>query len=284
MRRGRNQFNLQSKYLLLILTCFCVLLMLVTFTTDLFSGPLAGVSGYLTVPFQKGISEAGTYLTKRSEELTQIKDLIEENKRLQEQVDALIIENNTLTQDKYELNNLRSLYLLDKEYDQYEKIGAKVIGKSSGNWFDSFTVDKGSKDGVAVDMNVMSGSGLVGIVTEVGTNWARVTSIIDDSSNVSGMTLSSGDNLIVSGSLELMNQNKILFSKMIDSEKKVKEGDKVVTSNISDKYLPNILIGYITSIESDSNNLTHSGTISPAVDFEHLDEVLIILNLKKQAD
>ena len=64
----------------------------------------------------------------------------------------------------------------------------------------------------------------------------------------------------------------------------VKEGDKVVTSNISDKYLPGLLIGYITSIESDSNNLTHSGTITPAVDFEHMDEVLVILDLKQQTE
>ena len=96
------------------------------------------------------------------------------------------------------------------------------------------------------------------------------------------MTLASGDNMIVSGNLELMNQNKISFSKLIDSDEKVKEGDKIVTSNISDKYLPGLLIGYITSIESDSNNLTHSGTLTPAADFEHMDEVLIILDLKQK--
>lgn len=284
MNRRRNHFTLQSKYLLLILTGLCVLLMAITFTTDLFTGTLAEISGFITIPFQKGISEAGGYLSDRSEELVQIRDLLQKNKELQEQIDKLTIENNNLTQEKYELNNLRSLYLLDQEYAEYQKVGAKVIGKNSGNWFHSFTVDKGKNDGIAVDMNVMSGSGLVGIVTEVGTNWARVTSIIDDSSNVSGMTLASGDNMIVSGNLELMNQNKISFSKLIDSEEKVKEGDKIVTSNISDKYLPGLLIGYITSIESDSNNLTHSGTLTPAADFEHMDEVLIILDLKQKTE
>lgn len=284
MNNRRNQFTVQSKYLLLVLTVLCVVLMAITLTTDLFTGFLGSISGYLTIPFQKGISEAGVYLADRSEELGQMKELIEENQKLREQIDSLIIENNTLTQDKYELNNLRSLYLLDQEYAQYEKIGAKVIGKNSGNWFCSFTVDKGTKDGIAIDMNVMSGSGLVGIVTEVGPNWARITSIIDDSSNVSGMSLATGDNMIVSGDLELMSQNKIRFNKLIDSEEKVKEGDKVVTSNISDKYLPGLLIGYITSLESDSNNLTHSGTLTPAVDFEHMDEVLIIKDLKQKVE
>ena len=272
MNRRRNHFTLQSKYLLLILTGLCVLLMAITFTTDLFTGTLAEISGFITIPFQKGISEAGGYLSDRSEELVQIRDLLQKNKELQEQIDKLTIENNNLTQEKYELNNLRSLYLLDQEYAEYQKVGAKVIGKNSGNWFHSFTIDKGKNDGIEVDMNVI----------EVGTNWARVTSIIDDSSNVSGMTLASGDNMIVSGNLELMNQNKISFSKLIDSDEKVKEGDKIVTSNISDKYLPGLLIGYITSIESDSNNLTHSGTLTPAADFEHMDEVLIILDLKQK--
>lgn len=284
MNRRRNGFTLQSKYLLLILTGLCVLLMAITFMTDIFSGTLAKISSYVTIPFQKGISETGTYLSNRSDELVQIRDLIQQNKELQQQIDELTIENNNLTQEKYELNNLRSLYKLDQEYADYQKTGAKVIGKNSGNWFQSFTIDKGTKDGIKLNMNVMAGSGLVGIVTEVGYNWARVTSIIDDSSNVSGMTLATGDNMIVSGNLELMSQNKISSSKLIDSNDQVKEGDKVVTSNISDKYLPGLLIGYITSIESDSNNLTHSGTITPAVDFEHMDEVLVILDLKQQTE
>lgn len=284
MKRKRTKFTLQSKYLLLILTGFCIVLMAVTFTTDLFTGVVADISGYVTVPFQKGISQAGRFLSERSKELVQIRDLLEQNKELQEQIDALIIENNTLTQEKYELNNLRELYQLDQEYAEYEKVGARVIGKDTGNWFNTFIIDKGSDDGIEVNMNVMAGSGLVGIVTEVGANWAKVTSIIDDSSNVSGMILATGDKLMVTGDLELMSQNIIRFSKLIDSAEKVNEGDKVVTSNISDKYLPGLLIGYITSMDSDANNLTHSGTITPAVDFEHIDEVLVILDMKQQVD
>ena len=284
MKRKRTKFTLQSKYLLLILTGLCIVLLAVTFTTDLFTGFVARITGYVTVPFQRGISEAGSFLSERSDELVQIRDLLAKNKELQEQIDQLTIENNTLTQEKYELNNLRNLYQLDQAYAEYEKVGARVIGKDTGNWFSSFVIDKGSDDGIDVNMNVMAGSGLVGIVTEVGANWARVTAIIDDTSNVSGMVLATGDNLIVSGDLELMSRNTISFTKLIDSAGKVKEGDKVVTSNISDKYLPGLLIGYITSMDSDSNNLTHSGTITPAVDFEHMDEVLVILDVKQQID
>lgn len=96
------------------------------------------------------------------------------------------------------------------------------------------------------------------------------------------MTLATGDNLIVSGDLQLMAQGVISFSKLVDSQDAVVEGDKVVTSDISDKYLPNILIGYISTINKDTNNLTKSGYLTPVVDFEHLSEVLVITDKKQQ--
>jgi len=284
VKRKGERFSIPSKYILIFLTVLCSGMMLMTFSTDLFNKPLNAFAGYVIVPFQRGISSVGGWFSTRAEELSQIRSLLSENEALKQQVAELTAENIQLQQEKYELNTLQALYEIDEQYAGYDKTGARIIARDSGNWYQSFTIDKGTKDGIKLNMNVMAGSGLVGIVTEVGYNWARVTSIIDDSSNVSGMTLATGDNMIVSGNLELMSQNKISFSKLIDSNDQVKEGDKVVTSNISDKYLPGLLIGYITSIESDSNNLTHSGTITPAVDYEHMDEVLVILDLKQQTE
>ena len=133
-------------------------------------------------------------------------------------------------------------------------------------------------------MNVIANGGLVGRITGIGPNWAKVTSIINDNANVSGKTLSTSDTLMVSGDLEAMKDGKIRFSQLIDSKDAVAVGDKIVTSHISDKYLPNILIGYIYSIETDSNNLTKSGYLSPSVDFEHLEEVLVILETKEELE
>ena len=270
-----------SKYLLLILTILCTLLMLITFGTDVFNRPLNSAVGYVVVPFQQGIGKVGEWLSKRSDELIQIRKLLDENAALREQVAALTEENTLLQQDKYELNNLRDLMDLNEQYGEYNKVGARIISRDSGNWYSSFLIDKGSNDGFAINMNVIAGGGLVGRITSVGPNWARVTSIISDNSNVSGMTLSTEDNLIVSGDLKLMADNCIGFSQLVDSKNLVAEGDKVVTSNISDIYLPNILIGYISSLDKDANNLTKSGLITPAVDFEHLGEVLVITDRKQ---
>ena len=70
----------------------------------------------------------------------------------------------------------------------------------------------------------------------------------------------------------------------MDSQNQVAEGDKIVTSDISDKYLPNILIGYIYAIDTDANKLTKSGLVIPAVDFEHLGQVLVITDMKQSVE
>ena len=284
MKRKGEKFTLPGKYLLFILTILCTGMVLLTFNTTIFSGPLSMIAGYTVVPFEEGISAIGSFLRSRSEELGQIRELIAENESLREQVDELTIENTRLQQDRYELTNLRELYNLDAQYDEYDKIGARIIARDSGNWFYSFVINKGEDNGLAVDMNVMAGSGLVGRIVDIGPNWAKVKSIIADDSNVSAMVLSSSDNMIVNGDLKLYASGVISFEQLIDSADVVVEGDKIVTSNISDKYLPGILIGYISSINKDANNLTKSGYITPAVDFEHLEEVLVILEQKQTVD
>ena len=173
------------------------------------------------------------------------------------------MENAQLQQDQYELDSLRELYAIDEANSDYEKTGARVIASDSSNWFYSFIIDKGSEDGIEVDMNVLAGSGLAGRVVSVGPNYSRVLSIIADNSNVYGTILSSSKNLLVTGDLQaMMSQGMIRFEQLSDRDDQVEVGDKVVTSNISSKYLPGIPIGFISSIDTSSNN---------PVSYTHLD-------------
>ena len=282
-KRG-EEFTLPSKYLLFILTVLCTGMIIVTFSTNLFTGPLNSFAGIFVVPFQKGITTVGTYLKETSDKLSSITQLLNENEELKKQIDELTIANTTLEQEKYELTELRNLYELDDPYSNYKKVGARIIAKDAGNWYYSFVIDKGADDGLEIDMNIIANGALVGRIIDVGPDWAKVQSIIADNASVSGMVLSSSDNLIVTGDLELYRQGFIKFSKLVDDVDKVKIGDKIVTSNISDKYLPGILIGYISTIDDDSNNLTKSGTITPAVDFEHMNTVLVLLEQKKKVN
>ena len=280
--RKKEKFSIPTKFYLLVVILVCLILLLVTFLVDIPNSASNSVLGYTIVPMQKGVSSIGSYFVSRKEMLVQISELQKENENLKTQIDELNNENIQLKQEKFELVSLRELFELSEQYSDYKKTGARVIAGGTGNWFDSFVINKGSKDGIEKDMNVICGSGLCGRVVDVGPNWARVMSIIDDTSNVSAMVLSTSDNLIVSGDLESMKENHIRFSDLYDEDDKVAVGDKVVTSNISDKFLPGILVGYISSIETDPNNLTKSGYITPVVDFHHLSEVLIITEKKQE--
>lgn len=279
-RRGKSSFP--SKYVLLLLTVICIMLLFAGYATGYAGEPIRTICNYVFVPMQKGLDYVGESISINSDDIKTKEQLIAENEQLQEQIDELSTQLTNTRLQQSELDTLRELYDLDQTYADYKTTGAHVIGKGTSNWFNTFTIDKGSKDGIKVDMNVIAGSGLVGIVTDVGKNYAVVRAIIDDTSNVSGMILSNNDNCIVSGNLKSMTEsNMITFSNLEDSEDKVSTGDSVVTSNISDKYLPGLLIGYVTDITEDNNNLTKSGEITPVVDFKHLQDVLVITQLKE---
>ena len=282
--KKKDKFTIPTRYWMILALVLCALMLGLTFLIDIPYNPANVVLGYTVVPLQKGVSAIGSYFVDRAGMLKEISELQKENEQLKTEVSNLTNENIQLKQEKFELVSLRELFDLNEQYSEYEKTGARVIAGGTGNWFDSFTIDKGKKDGIRMDMNVMAGSGLCGRVVEVGPNYARVLSIIDDTSNVSAMVLTTSDRLIVSGDLESMKENHIRFTNLIDTENKVAVGDKVVTSNISDKYLPGILIGYISSIESDPNNLTKSGYITPAVDFKHLSDCLVVMETKDGTD
>lgn len=280
--KKNNQNSFSSKYMLLILSIICVILMGLSLITDGVNGPLRAVANYTIVPMQKGINTLGMWMNDLTQNFQTLEEMRAKNKELEEKVADLTVKNNMLQQEKYELERLRELFELDQKYADYEKIGAHVTSSDSSNWFNSFIIDKGEKDGITVDMNVMAGAGLVGIVTEVGPNWAKVRSIIDDASNVSALVLSTSDKCIVNGDLTLIQEGKIRFEQLPNNESVIENGEQIVTSHISSKYLPGILIGYISDIEVDSNNLTRSGYITPAVDFQHLQEVLVITSTKEQ--
>lgn len=285
MKKFRNFRNkkkrLSSKYLLMILSGVCIVTIFTSLVLNISGGPLNAVAGYVFVPMQEGINNVGSWFSAKANDFKTLGEVLAENKELKSQIDDLTSQINKTKLEQYELDNYRELLELDNQYADFDKIAAHVIAMDGTNWFSTFTIDKGSKQGIATGMNVIAGSGLVGIVTDVGPNYSKVRSIIDDSSNVSAMVLTTKDNFNVSGSLMNMNKDKVLpFSELRDENDKVQQGDPVVTSYVSDQYQQGLLIGYIYSVEDNANNLTKSGYITPVVDFQHLQDVLVITEIK----
>ena len=274
--------NKKSKYIFIVLSVVCIMMIVLSSVKDGIMNPIRNTIGYVLVPFQKGVNTLGFGIYENLKEHRTLEEVLEENKRLNEKVGILVEQNNRLTQDSGELQRLRELYDLDRDYMQYEKIAARVIAKDSENWFQVFRIDKGSQDGIRVDQNVMANGGLIGIVTDVGLNYATVRSIIDDESRVSAMGIQASDTCIVAGDLTLYEKGRLKITDM-KKDASIQDGDRIVTSSISAKFMPGILIGYAVDVKEDEKRLMKDGYLIPAADFDDLSEVLVIKEVKSDS-
>ena len=271
-RKRRKGPRIHPKYIYIFFSILCAILVVLSFK---FSDRLSGVKatvGDIMSPMQSGINKVGKAISDKMDLLHSKEDLLAENKQLKEKIDAISYDNKILAGENNDLDNYRELYQLDQKYPDYPKVAATVIGRDGNNWFHLFTIDKGKKDGIAVDMNVIAGNGLVGIVSEVGDHYAKVRAIIDDKSNVSAMFENTGETCIVKGNMESIYNVT------------AKNGDSVVTSHISDKFLPGLLVGYISDITQEADGLSKSGHLTPVVSFDKLETVLIITTLKDSSE
>ena len=197
-----------TKYFLFGLSLLCICMIGITTIRGSILNPLRTAVGYVLVPIQSGVNRVGGGLYNELSSVGKLKTALAENETLKTRVDELTEENTRLRSEQFELERLRSLYELDQEYMQYHKIGARIIAKDSSSWFSVFRIDKGSDDGIKEDMNVIAGGGLVGIVTDVGANYATVRSIIDDSSRVSAMAQQAGVSCILAGDIQMFKDGR----------------------------------------------------------------------------
>lgn len=279
-----SKIRINNKYKYIFLVIVCIILIGLPQVSD--KGPkfLRVMANYTVVPIQKGLSGFSNYIGSQIGKFDTYKELQKENETLKKEVENLNYANQKLSQNAQELSRLKSLYQMSEYYSNYETIGANVIGKGDEDWFNSFVIDKGSDDGIKTDMNVITKGGLVGIVTNTGHHYANVRSVIDDDSNVSAVVSSTGDLCIVKGNINLVEEGRISFDEMDNNDNNIKIGDEVVTSQISSKFVPGLLIGHIAEIKVSSNNLTRNGFITPAVDFSDIHEVLVITKKKEIGD
>lgn len=278
MKLQRKKMN--STHYLVIFIAVCGLLIGVSVFAGSVLTPVKNVVTMILSPMQKGINSVGNSVFSWNEDIKTKKQLKAENELLQEKLNAMKMQNRILQQDQVELERLQNLLKLKAKYKKYHTVGARVISKGSGNWFEIFAIDKGSKDGIKKDMNVIADNGLVGIVYDVTSHSAKVRTIINDTSMVSAMFLKTKDNCIVKGSLDTMADG-YLEVVYIDKDAKVKNGDELVTSYISSKFNEGITIGKVSDIKLDSTKLTKTARVTPIVDFKHLKEVLVIADIKK---
>lgn len=275
--------DISPKYLLIALSIICIALTILSaFFPDIIK-PVKNYTGKVITPLQQGVNDIGKWVENKVLIFGDVKELRAENTELKGEVTNLQNEIGKKESELAELQTLRDLYDLDELYPDYEKTAARVFSVNSSGWFNEFYIDKGLNDDIYEGCNVLCDDGLLGIVVESYDNYARVRAIIDDRANVTGEIGSAGYICNVEGSLQTMDDGYLLATD-IDKNAIISEGDKIITSSVSDRYLYGITIGYVTSVEQDSNNLTQSAKITPTVNFTDIKDVLVILDRKQEVN
>lgn len=273
--------QIKPRYILWLIISICLIFIAVSISNGTSQMNIQKTIRSMLVPMEKGVNSLGQWVNEQKERNRSVDDLLAEIEELKTENNQLKTKISSMENNLSELDSLRELLKMKEIYPDYDMVGARIISKDAGNWYHSFIIDKGSKDGIKKDMNVIYDNGLVGIVTEVSSNHSTVRAIIDDTSSVSGMISKSTELCIVNGDLQ-MYADGLLEIEMISKEAVVTAGDEVVTSYISDKYLPGLVIGYITEVSMDNDNLSQSGQLTPKVSFDNITNVMVITQLKSE--
>lgn len=197
------------------------------------------------------------------------------NSQLLEQVIELENANRELQSYKEENERLSEMLDLRENLREYHTIAAQVIAKNPGNWFNSFTINKGTNDGVAFSQAVITTRGVVGFVSEVGGGWAKVSVIIDPKNSIGGVIVRTRDVVVVDGDTVLQLDGLCKMSN-IPKGADITAGDLIETSGLGGVYPQGLLIGKVSEVKTDMHGMSQSAVVEPAVDFGRINEVLII--------
>ncbi len=231
---------------------------------------------YVLYPFEKSIHFISNTTQGVVARFQKVDELIKENDLLEEEISKLRYENTILAQYQGENEKLRTLLEMKKSYQDYEGVGANVIGKEAGNWYKVFTIDQGRRANIKTNSVILANGGLVGRVDEATDIVSKVITIIDSRSAVGAEIVRTGDTGVIKGDIEYANQGLCVLE--INSESEVVKGDQVITSYHSSIYPPGILIGTVEEVKVGNNDLVHYAYVRPVVDFKHIKQVLVISN------
>jgi rod shape-determining protein MreC len=256
---------------------FCLALIILTYFTN--RGPtfLGRAAIAVTGPIQSAFTNTGYWFSEKFGYFRTIAELQEENRRLRDANAWYVMENSRLTYLEEAIENYAMLLDTQVRYANFPTMAAEVRGSEPHNFYNRFLIDRGSADGIMVDMPVLANGALVGRVVEVWRRTARVESIIDDRSGVSVRILRSGAVGTVRGDVELKMEGLVLLE-FTSLDVDIAVGDIVHTSQISSLYPPGLLVGNVVEVRLDSRGMT-TAIVKPAADFSPVKFVLVITEL-----
>lgn len=259
-----------------ILTLAVVLAVLTAILTALF-GTTWGQSAMQTVltPLRSGVSAITRQVERYYNYIFMYESLESRNEYLEKRVAELENEVRSADSLQREIERLRALLELQEDHEDYSFTSAYVVSWDSSEWKSTFTIGKGETSGLKVGMVAVTEYGQVlGLITEVGPNWANVTTILDSSLEISACISSTGHTGVVRGAYGA-DASASLRMNYIATEAVLRNNDQVVTVG-STVYPRDLIIGYVRDAGIDETGVAKYAVLEPAADFDHLEQVFII--------
>ncbi len=251
----------------------------VTMTSALFpnvTSPLSNVIGVVSSPFQRVASAFTGWVEGVYDYAFRYEQLVEENEALQQELSEVRSELREAQDAQSENEDLRNALGLVEEKTDLTLMDVTVTEGKASSWESTLTISKGSNAGIAVNDVVITGTGyLVGVVTEVGTNWATLITILDPSISVSATVYRTGDTLMLESDLSLMVEGKCKLT-YLSADAVFISGDEVLTSGANGTYPSGLVVGYIESVETEPSGLERYAVVTPAADFDNLSTLFVV--------
>lgn len=274
----KKLFNSSGGLVLLI----ALLLAAITLVVSLFlsgANPAANLWGIVTTPFRSAGTAVADWAERTFTDHYRAETLEEEVDRLRKELAAAQREARVGQEAMEENENLRSLLgLRQRRSDLTELESVTVTARSLSNWESSFTISKGSNYGLAKDQCVIDAYGdLVGVVSEVGYNWATVLTVVDTDIDMGGKVSRPGGQAaaVLEGDFALMTQGRLKLS-YLPEETLLRAGDLVLTSGRGGVYPPDLVVGSVESVQNDPSGMTRYAVVVPQADLGTLSQVFVI--------
>lgn len=242
------------------------------------AGPIADGAGTLKMPMQRAAASLIDWMESIYGYVYQYDRLVEENNSLRAQIAELQEHARDYEEVEAENERLRQLQNLREKHESFEYESAKIVSWDSSNYASAFNISKGSNEGIELGDSVITEYGaLVGQVTELGTNWATVRTLIDVNTNVGALIGDTGSSGMVVGEFTLMQQGLTRVT-YLSSGSQIFSGDEVLTSGAGGSFPQGLIIGEVSAIMSEAGGQTTYGVVEPACDLDTLAQVFIIKN------
>lgn len=267
--------NRYRKFILIFVGTLLLILMVLSFGGRDRITFIESKLGSFIMPVQRFFTSIGNFVDEKTEPIINVLNYKDLNDNLSKENEALKEQIVSLTMSQKELSEMKdlkqALRYVDSDLNN-NYVSCEVVSKDMGNWFNMFTIDAGSAQGITKNSTVINGNGLVGLVYEVGENWSKVISIIDQKSSVGFEMLRVTNDFdgILSGTT-----NYELIGDLFDPKADVKVGDYIVTSGLG-MYPKGILIGKIYEVIVDKDLILNRIKVTPVVDFRKIDKVMVI--------